>query len=220
MLLSFFYQRQILQLQPSSLKKSPSLWGKGKIFYNWNAAMRPHSYPVASLVRRCTHDRPHGKAVPSPRVSSPLPGCLRERHHPQLVSIQQWKKKKIETDWKQVKRSSISYQQLCNTLLFWRILLYAVIWLIFAFQSFVSLPLLFRNFQVIDNQRKLTQLSHRLEPRKTAWQSERLQKHQQATDVHISSTQRMANEFVSRYFAIYTFGKGREFLIMGQVSDQ
>lgn len=40
------------------------------------------------------------------------------------------KKKKIETDWKQVKRSSISYQQLCNTLLFWRILLYAVIWLI------------------------------------------------------------------------------------------
>lgn len=37
------------------------------------------------------------------------------------------KKKKIETDWKQVKRSSISYQQLCNTLLFWRILLYAVI---------------------------------------------------------------------------------------------
>lgn len=130
MLLSFFYQRQILQLQPSSLKKSPSLWGKGKIFYNWNAAMRPHSYPVASLVRRCTHDRPHGKAVPSPRVSSPLPRCLRERHHPQLVSIQQWKKKKIETDWKQVKRSSISYQQLCNTLLFWRILLYAVIWLI------------------------------------------------------------------------------------------
>ena len=151
----FFQQRQILQLQPSSLKKSPSLWGKRNILQ----LKRCHATSLVPSHLSCTEvhtwqsdsDRAHDKAVPvAPSLFSSTEMLTRKVPSSACYGSTMKRKKKKK--------------RLTGNLIFWRICCY------FLFQSLVSLPLLFRNFQVIDNQRKLTQLSHRLEPRKTAWQ--------------------------------------------------